>query len=243
MLAAHRSTLGVVELGRATGLSKSTCHRYLATLVALGFVYQDAETRRYGLGPSAVELGHAAIRSLDLVSTAAKPLQALADETGFTASMATLDGPDIVYVDRRRPARAGSRIELNTQVGSRLPAYCTSMGKVLLAHRDPDSVRVILDRTDLTRRGPKTITAREQLTSVLRSVASQGYAVTDEELGPGLRSVAAPVRDRDGQVVAAVNVSLHMGAWAASMDVIVGRVKEPLCRTGNEISRRLGHQG
>ena len=241
-LAARRQPLGVVELGREVGLSKSTCHRYLATLVALGFVDQNSETRRYSLGPRSIDLGHAAISSLDLTRTAAKPLQALADETGYTSNMAILDGPDIVYVDRRRPTRAASRVELNTQIGSRLPAYCTSMGKVLLAYRDPATIRAILDRTDLTRRGPRTITAREQLTSALRRVVAQGYAVTDEELGPGLRSVAAPVRDRTGQVVAAINIALHMGTWNASMDAVVGPHKDPLIRAANDISQRLGFQ-
>ncbi len=241
-LALRRQPLGVVELGREVGLSKSTCHRYLATLVSLGFVDQNSETRRYSLGPRSIELGHAAISSLDLTRTAARHLQALADETGYTTNMAILDGADIVYVDRRRPTRAGHRVELNTQVGTRLPAYCTSMGKVLLAYRDPAAIRAILDRTDLTRRGPKTITAREQLSSALRRVVTQGYAVTDEELGPGLRSIAAPVRDRTGQVVAAINLTLHMGTWNASIDAVVGRLQEPLTRTAGEISQRLGFQ-
>ncbi len=242
VLAERRTPLGLVELGLEVTLSKSTCHRYLATLVALGFVEQDGETRRYTLGPRAIELGFAAMSSLEMTRVAAKPLQSLADEIGYTVNLAILDGSDIVYVERRKPARAAGRIELNLQVGARLPAYCTSMGKVLLAYRDPATVRAILDRTDLSRRGPKTITAREQLTSALARVAKQGYAVNDEELAPGLRSVAAPVRDRTGQVVAAVNVSVHLGAWNASMDAVVGRLEGPLRRTANDISHRLGYQ-
>ncbi|CAO5178968.1 IclR family transcriptional regulator, pca regulon regulatory protein [Frankia sp. AiPs1] len=240
-LGAQRASLGLVEISRLVGLSKSTCHRYMATLLALGFVEQDADTRRYALGPQALQLGFAALSSLELSKVAAKPLQALADETGHTANMAVLDGADIVYIERRRPARAALRIELNLQVGARLPAYCTSMGKVLLAHRDPTVVRPILDRTDLVRRGPKTVTAREQLTTVLAAVAAGGLAVNDEELAPGLRSIAAPVRDRSGQVVAAVNLSVHLGAWNASMETVVSRLEGPLRRTAAEISSRLGH--
>ena len=101
-------------------------------------------------------------------------------------------------------------MDLNLHVGSRLPAYCTAMGKVLLAYRDPASLRAVLDRTDLARRAPKTITAREQLMSVLGRVRETGIAVNDEELAPGLRSIAAPVRDRSGEVVAAVNVAVHL---------------------------------
>lgn len=240
-LAGQRRPLGLVELARAVDLSKSTCHRYVASLVEMGFLEQDPDTRKYQLGPQALVLGFAAISSLELAKVAGRPLQNLADETNYTVNMAVLDGGDIVYIDRRRPARSGFRIELNVQVGARLPAYCTSMGKVLLAHRDPASVRAILDRTDLARRGPKTITAREQLTSALARVAASGIAVNDEELAPGLRSLAAPVRDRSGQVVAAVNIAVHLSAWNASMEAIVGRLEGPLRRTTQEISQRLGY--
>ncbi|OHV30068.1 MULTISPECIES: IclR family transcriptional regulator [Pseudofrankia] len=242
-LGAERAPLGLVEISRAVGLSKSTCHRYMATLVSLGFVEQDAGTRRYALGPQALQLGFAALSSLELSKVAARPLQTLADETGHTANMAVLDGADIVYIERRRPTRAAFRIELNIQVGARLPAYCTSMGKVLLAYRDPATVRAILDRTDLARRGPKTVTAREQLTTILAKVVADGLAVNDEELAPGLRSIAAPVRDRSGQAVAAVNISVHLGAWNASMEAVARRLEGPLRRTAGEISSRLGYLG
>jgi IclR family pca regulon transcriptional regulator len=240
-LAERREPLGLVEIARAVGLSKSTCHRYVGSLVALGFLEPAPDERRYQLGPQALSLGFAAVTSLEIAQVAGRLLQALADETNYTVNMAVLDGADIVYVDRRRPVRAGFRIELNVQVGARLPAYCTSMGKVLLAHRDPGTVRAILDRTDLARRGPHTITAREQLMSALAQVASSGIAVNDEELAPGLRSLAAPVRDRSGTVVAAVNIAVHLSAWNASMDAVVGRLEGPLRRTTHQISQRLGY--
>lgn len=154
-----------------------------------------------------------------------------------------LDGADIVYIEKRRPAsRNSGRLELSTQVGTRLPAYCTSMGKVLLAFSDPAKVRAILDRTDFARRGPKTITAREELLRELSTVAASGMAFNDEELAPGLRSIAAPVRDRSGQVVAAVNISVHLGAWNASIDAVGRRLGPPLVRCAEDLSRRLGYR-
>jgi IclR family pca regulon transcriptional regulator len=242
-LAAEARPLTLTEMGDLAGLSKSTCHRYAVSLAALGFLELDAETRKYVLGPAAVSLGYAAMGSLDVVRVAGGPLRALADETGHTASLAVLDGADIVYVERRRPGHARPRLELSVQVGTRLPAYCTSMGKVLLAHADPAVVRPILDRTDLARRGPKTITAREQLTRTLADVAAHGIAVNDEELAPGLRSIAVPVRDHTGQVVAAAGISVHLGAWNASIDVIVSRLNGPLRRTAEDISHHLGYLG
>ncbi|MBB3042698.1 IclR family transcriptional regulator [Nocardioides soli] len=242
-LAEHRRPLGLVEIARATELSKSTCHRYVASLVALGYLEQDPETRKYELGPAAIGLGVAAVSSLELTKVAGRALQTLADETNHTVSMAILDGADIVYVDRRRPTRAGFRIELNVQVGTRLPAYCTSMGKALLAYRDPAAVRAAVDRIDLARRGPKTITAREQLTAELAEVRRTGLAVNDEELASGLRSLAVPVRDHGGTVVAAVGIAVHLSAWNATVEAVVARLQTPLRRTAQEISQRMGYLG
>jgi IclR family pca regulon transcriptional regulator len=235
--------LGIADLARAAGLNKSTTHRYVATLAKLGYVQQDPETKRYSLGPRVVDLGFAAINSMEITRVAGHHLQALSDETGYTVSMAVLDGPDIVYVDRRRSGRASNfAMGLHLHVGSRLPAYCTSMGKVLLAHRDPAELRALLDRTDLARRGPKTITAREHLMTALNRVRHNGIAVNDEELAAGLRSVAAPVWDRSGRVVAAVNIAIHLTVWNASVESVVSRLEGPLRHTVAEISARLGYR-
>ncbi|NKZ02816.1 IclR family transcriptional regulator [Actinomadura latina] len=242
-LTGDRSVLGVADLARAVGLNKSTAHRYVATLTKLEYLQQDPETRKYSLGPRAVDLGFAAIDSMELTSTAGPPLQALADETGYTASMGLSDGLDVVYVDRRRSGRRSAlAMDLNLHVGSRLPAYCTSMGKVLLAYKDAAELRQLLDRTDMARRGPKTITNREQLTAALARVRQSGVAVNDEELAPGLRSFAAPVRDRSGSVIAAVNVAVHLTVAPASVEALAGRVEPPLRRAAAEISRRLGYR-
>ncbi|MEW2354115.1 IclR family transcriptional regulator [Spirillospora sp. NPDC029432] len=235
--------LGIADISRAVGLTRSTTHRYVSTLARLGFVRQDPGTRKYSLGPRVIDLGFAALSSMEMTRVAAEPLQALADETGYAASMAVLDGPDIVYVERRRSRRPGGLgVDLNLHVGSRLPAYCTSMGKMLLAHREPAALRRLLDRTTLARRGPNTITGRERLISALAGVRAAGIAVNDEELAPGLRSIAAPVRDRSGTVVAAINVAVHLTTWTTSADTLTGRIEGPLRRTAGEISARLGHR-
>src|SRR5579884_161518 len=132
-----RPVLGVSELGREIGLSRSTTHRYVATLATLGYLRQDHATRKYRLGPRVLDLGFSAINSMELREVASPHLHRLSDETGFTVNMAILDGLDIVYVERCRSARAEQReIDLNLHVGARLPAYCTSLGKVLLAFLD-----------------------------------------------------------------------------------------------------------
>ena len=239
----NRPLLGVAELARAVGLNKSTAHRYIATLASLGYVQQDADTRKYRLGPRVVDLGFAAINSMEITRVAGRHLQALSDETGYTVSMSVLDRVDIVYIERRRSAREGQfGIDLNLHVGSRLPAYCTSMGKVLLANQPVDQLHVLLDRIDLARRGPKTITAREALLVSLRRIQQVGVAVNDEELAPGLRSIAAPIRDGSGAVVAAINIAVHLSIWNAPIDSIVHRLEPPLRRTAEEISVRMGYR-
>lgn len=238
-----RPVLGIADIARAVGLTKSTTHRYVATLVKLEYMYQDPETRKYHLGPRVVDLGFAAIDSMELTRVAAPSLQALADETGYTVSMALCDGPDVVYVDRRRSGRRTPlSIDLNLQIGSRLPAYCTALGKAMLAFKDATTLREILDRTDMARRGPNTLTNREQLMAALAKVRQTGVAMNNEELAPGLRSFAAPVRDRTGEVVAAVNVAVHLSAAPSTAEVLARRVEPPLRRTAGEISRRLGYR-
>lgn len=239
----NRPLLGTADLARDVGLNKSTAHRYIATLASLGFLQQDEATRKYRLGPRVVDLGFTAINSMEITGIAAPHLQALSDETGHTVSMALLDGTDIVYVQRRRSLREGRfGIDLNLHVGSRLPAYCTAMGKVLLADVPPEALVPLLGRIDLARRGPGTITAREALVAELRKVRQTGLAVADEELMPGLRSLAVPVRDGFGHVVAAVNIAVHTSIWNASAEAIVRRFETPLRRAAGEISARMGYR-
>jgi IclR family pca regulon transcriptional regulator len=238
-----RPLLGIADLARDVGLNKSTAHRYIATLTALGYLQQDPATRKYRLGPRVVDLGFTAINSMEITGIAAPHLQTLSDETGHTVSMALLDGHDIVYIQRRRSVREGQfGIDLNLHVGSRLPAYCTAMGKVLLAGVPPESLGPLLGRIDLARRGPRTITAREALVAELRQVRQIGMAVADEELMPGLRSLAVPVRDGFGNVVAAINIAVHMSIWNASTESIVRRLEAPLRRAAGEISARMGYR-
>jgi IclR family pca regulon transcriptional regulator len=238
-----RPLLGIADLARDVGLNKSTAHRYIATLTSLGYLQQDAATRKYRLGPRVVELGFTAINSMEITAIAAPHLQTLSDEIGHTVSMALLDGTDIVYVQRRRSVREDRfGVDLNLHVGSRLPAYCTAMGKVLLAGVPPETLSGLLGRIDLARRGPRTITAREALTAELRKVRQTGLAVADEELVPGLRSLAIGVRDGFGSVVAAVNIAVYTSNWDASTESIVRRLEGPLRHTAGEISARMGYR-
>ena len=205
--------LGISDLARSLGLSRSTSHRYVATLARLGYLQQNEATRKYHLGPRVLDLGFAAINSMELRQISAPHLQRLADETGHTVNMAILDGTDIVYIERCRTSQLGQReIDLDLHIGSRLPAYCTSMGKVLLAYLEP-----------------------ERQVELLR-----GLAVNNEELAYGLRSIAVPVRGQKGEVVAAINLAVHRSA--ASIEELVDRLSPKMHREAAAISALLGHR-
>lgn len=240
-LASGPTLLGVSELARAVDLSRSTAHRYVATLTKLGYLDQDPATRKYRLGPRVLDLGFSAINAMELREIAAPYLQQLSDETGHTVNMAILDDVDIVYIERCRASQQGQReIDLNLHVGSRLPAYCTSLGKVLLAFLDAPRRRDALDRIDFVQRGPSTIMSKTALCSELARIRSRGIAVSDEELASGLRSIAMPVRSQSGGAAAAVNLAVHRSL--GSMEDLVVRLSPALGRTVEEISRRLGHR-
>jgi len=234
-----RPLVGVSELAREVGLSRSSAHRYISTLAALGYLEQDRSTRKYRLGPRVLDLGFSAINSMELRQIALPDLQALSDTTGHTVNMAVLDGIDIVYVERCRSTSIGQReIDLNLHVGSRLPAYCTSMGKVLLAGLAAEELDKRLAQIELSRRGPNTIVATRALVDELAHVREQGLAVNNEELAYGLRSIAVPVRDQEGAVVAAINLAVHRSL--VSMENLVVRLGPALRATAREISARIG---
>jgi IclR family transcriptional regulator, pca regulon regulatory protein len=233
--------LGISELAREIQLTRSTAHRYVSTLATLGYLEQDPVSRKYRLGPRVLDLGFSAINSMELREIAAPHLQRLSDETGYTVNMAILDGTDVVYVERCRSAQQGQRgIDLNLHVGSRLPAYCTSMGKVLLADLSDDERDALLDEIELTQRGPNTLTTRQALVAELKRVRDAGLAVNNEELAFGLRSIAVPVRGQSGKVVAAINLAVHR-SWV-SMEDLVRSLSPTLTQCAAEVSMRLGYR-
>ncbi|HTO24497.1 MAG TPA: IclR family transcriptional regulator C-terminal domain-containing protein [Gaiellaceae bacterium] len=234
-----RPLLGVSDLARELGLSRSTAHRYIATLAALRYLQQDAMTRKYRLGPRVLDLGFSAMNSMELREISVPHLQELSDATGYTVNMGVLEGVDVLYIERSRSSRQGQReIDLNLHVGSRLPAYCTSLGKVLLAYLPGEEQREALRRIEYIQRGPNTITNGAELARELERVRASSMAVSNEELAYGLRSIAAPVHAQTGEVVAAINLAVHRSM--VSLEDLVANLGPALQRTAREISDHLG---
>jgi IclR family pca regulon transcriptional regulator len=238
---AGRQLIGISELSRELGLTRSTTHRYVATLARLGYLHQDPGTRKYALGARVLDLGFTAMNSMELRQIATPHLKRLCDETGHTVNLAILDDVDIVYIDRHRASRRDQdAIDLDLHVGSRLPAYCTSMGKVLLAFLPVAERDEVLEHTTFARRGPNTLTSRAALLAELERVRTAGIAVNNEELAYGLRSVAVPVMGADGRAVAAVNLAAHR--TMVSLDDLVARIGPLMQRTAAAISAQLGYR-
>jgi IclR family pca regulon transcriptional regulator len=237
-----RHLAGISELARELGLTRSTAHRYVSTLSDLGYLQQDPVSRKYRLGPRVLDLGFSAIHAMDVREIAAPHLQRLSDETGFTANLAILDGADVVYIERCRTSRPGQReIDLDLHVGSRLPAYCTALGKALLAFLPDDERDAIVRSAKLEQRGPNTIVDRRALLAELDRVREAGIAVNNEELAYGLRSIAAPVRTKAGAARAAINLAVHRSM--VSMDDLIARFGPVVRRTAEDISAQMSRSG
>lgn len=234
----ERSVLGIAELADELGMSRSTTHRYVITLVALGFLEQ-CSNRKYRLGLGVTDLGMSALNSMGLRGHSRAYLEELRQRSSYTVSLAVLDGAEILYVDRARSFRRGqNKIDLNLRVGSRLPAHCTAMGKVLLAFLpEADQLKAIA-QMELTKRGPNTITTKKALLAELEHVREEGFAVNDEELAAGLISIAVAVRIEDQEVIAASNMAAHVSM--ISLADLVDQLLPHLLSTADQISARLG---
>jgi IclR family transcriptional regulator, pca regulon regulatory protein len=233
-----RPALGISELGRELGLTRSTTHRYVATLATLRYLEQDGSTRKYRLGPRVLDLGFSMLGSLELRDVAAPHLRRLTDTTGHTSNLAIRDDTDVILIDRvrGRPGRY-HHLEFSLRVGSRLPSYCSATGKALLAFVPRHDLDRLLDRIDLVPRGPRTLTDRSALLAELEQVRRTGLATNDEELESALRSIAAPVRSRSGEVVAAINVAIP---WSpAAMTELVAQLGPTIQATAQQIAARV----
>ena len=224
-----RSSLSLTEVAAATGLARPTARRLLITLEELGFVRSDGGA--FSLTPKVLSLGMAYVSSLGLWDLARPHLTALVRQTGESSSMAQLDGSDIVYVARVAVSKI---IALRVDIGTRFPAVQTSQGKVLLAALPPAALDAVLAEPTRSGLPPYIGRSRGQLDEELSQVRARGWALADQELAPGVRSVAAPVRDGSGAVLAAMNVTVH--AAETSTETLLHDYLPLLLRTAGDIS-------
>ena len=225
--------LTIAHVAERTGLTRAAARRYLKTLEALGYVIQDDD--RFSLTPRLLDLGFTYLSTLGVTSVVQPFMEQVTNTLHESCSVSVLDDHDVVYVARRAANRIMS---INLAVGSRLPAHATSMGKVLLAYLSPSELKHYLESVEREALTENTIVDEQALLSVLEEVRKNGWAVADEESELGVRSAAAPLVDRKGEVRAAINVSAH--AARASLDQLKSDYLPILLEAARGISEALG---
>ncbi|MFZ5945770.1 MAG: IclR family transcriptional regulator [Bacillota bacterium] len=224
----------LTQIHQSLGLPKSSTYGILQTLEKRGYIRKDA-TGGFNLGLKLYELGMVSVEGTDLTKEALPAMEELAYKTGFICNLGVLEGDFGVYIEKVEPA---SPIRLNSWKGKAIPLHCTSLGKVLLAYKEPDEIKAVLNRVNLTKNTVKTLVDKELLLQEIMKVQEVGYAVDDEEHEPDITCHAAPVFNHKGEVVAAVSLS-GLTTWqtAEKKEVLI----KDLLSAAAAISQRLGY--
>ena len=229
---ADHTDLTLSEVARITALPRAVARRFLHTLVELGYMRTDG--RLFALRPKILELGYAYLSSMTLPEIAMPHLEQLVEKVRESSSVSVLDGDEVVYVARVPTKRI---MTVAISVGTRFPAYATSMGRVMLAAQSDQWLDGFFASTELRALTDRTITEPSRLRRELSRIREQGWALNDQELEEGLRSLAAPIHDSEGRVIAAVNVSAH--ASRRTPEGLVTDLLPPLLATARQIEHDL----
>ena len=232
------SSLSLADLSRVLGTSRSSAFRIAYTLTELGYLVRDDATKRYRLGNRVLGLGFGYLSSLELAESARPHLEDLRDRTDCSAHLAVLDGVEIVYVARYTDKKSlTSRI----QVGSRLPAHATTMGRAILSQLSPADVRARFEGAELKRFSAVTATSVEELIQQLTKDATRGFVISRSNFERGVASLAAPVFDADGTVAGAINITTPESTLRG--DELETSIKDAVMDASATISKWLGHRG
>jgi IclR family transcriptional regulator, KDG regulon repressor len=231
----EENELGITTLATRLRLAKSTVHRLAATLTSAGFLEQNSETGKYRLGVALFELGALVRRRMDVANEARPKLRELLEKTGETVQLGIVDHESVLYVYEMESRHA---IRMAAAVGGRAPLHCTAVGKVLLAFQPVDYVKRVLSN-GLKSCTPKTMTRRDEVLAMLEEVAAREYAIDDEESEPGLRAIAAPVRNHTGVVIAALGVAAPVQRMTKKM---MQDCVPSVLATAQAVSARLGYE-
>jgi len=229
--------LGITEISKKTGLAKSTVYRLIQTLCELSYVMPIKAEDKYTLGPKVLNLGFSVLSSLELRDVASPYIRNLSQAIGETVNLAVLDGWQLTYVDRVKTQQI---VNINLHIGSRLELYNTSMGRVLAAFQREEWLEKYFEYLRrIPEAGEYWKDSGKRLLTILEDVRDKGYAINNEELAPGLRSVAAPVKKRTGEVVGAVNIAVNSSRF--SLERLGEELILPLKTTTQAISAALGY--
>ncbi|MGQ9647917.1 MAG: IclR family transcriptional regulator [Thermodesulfobacteriota bacterium] len=228
--------LQISEISAAVGIGKSTAHHLLATLKEMNFVQQDEQTKGYSLGIQIFKLGYSYFNQLNLVKVARPYLKELCSSTKETVHLGELFGSAVLYLDK---IESPLSITMRSKIGATKPAYCTGIGKILLAFQSEDELKKLIDELVLEPYTDNTITDKNILYEKLMQYKAQGYSIDDEEIETGLFCIAAPIYDVSGKVVAAISLSAPKYRISDRLDALIPEVK----RVALKISNTLGYMG
>ncbi|GAA4719496.1 IclR family transcriptional regulator [Brevibacillus fulvus] len=234
-LSEYPEGMQITRLAEQVGLSKSTTHRLLSTLLHMNYVIKDEESDKYKLGYQLIYLSRNILDSLDIRGIAKPFLQKLSQDVNETIHLCLEDNGEVMYIDK---IESNQTIRMYSRIGSRAPLYCTGVGKVLLAGMDSPTYERAVSQMDFVAKTAKTITAKEQLAEEIARVRKQGYALDNMENEVGIRCIAGPIVDVQGKVVASFSIS------GPSNRITMERIDDELIKkireTSTEISRQLG---
>jgi len=235
LLARDGESIGVTELAKRLDLDKSMIYRLLSTLVLRGYVEQDEESRKYKLGLKVVELAGMKLSTVEMFSVARPLLKELVKRTGETVHMAMMVQFDIICLDKEE---GPAILNIKGGIGDKYPPHASAIGKAILAYLPDDQLKLIFKKHGMVKYTPKTITSLDTLKRHLKSVRDKGYAVNDEETYLGVRSIAAPVRDRKGDVVASLGIS---GTAQRISHENIKTLAKAVIDVADRVSAEMGH--
>lgn len=229
------------DLSAKVDLSKGTTHRLLSTLAFLGYVRQDAETKKYNLGFKLVELGNRLLSQIDFRTEARFFLVDLAESTKETVHLVILDQNEVLYIDKVESNSNPTGLRMASMLGSRIPAHCSAVGKVLLAALPEKQLDRLVSSKGLPKQTENTITDLRKLKEHLELVRKNGYALDKEENEIGIRCISAPIYDQRGEVIAAISISAPVSRMKTHL--LKKKLKDQVIETALNISRKIGYQG
>jgi DNA-binding IclR family transcriptional regulator len=231
------SSMNMTELSEKLGFYPSTTHRILDTLKHWGYVEQDSHTKKYQLGLKALELGMAKLHKMDLVREATTYLKELVNQCNETVHLGVLEEGEVLYLAKEESSQT---IRMISYVGKRAPLYCTALGKVLLAYLSTKERKKILGEKVFPRLTENTITDKKELEKELNRIKKQGFALDREENEKDIYCIAAPIRNYQGEVIAAISISSPIFRINKNVQ---NNLNEALLETSKKISKRLGYNG
>jgi DNA-binding IclR family transcriptional regulator len=235
LFSSSQTSLGITQIATALGLNKATAWGLVTTLEKQGFLRQDPDTQKYGVGSKLFELGMVYVGSLEINTKASRQMHGLASRTGLNARVGIWDGGSVLITLLALPKAEDS---LSHQIGPRIPAHCSGVGKALLAYLEPDEIDRYLRATPLARHTRATIVSSEELLDDLAKIRERGYSISREEMIPGLVALGAPIFGRTRGLAGAASIS---GSPATLTGKQLEKVADELLRTAADISREMGY--